>query len=107
MCSSVSLFNRAVLTSGTVATGPLAELKYKEAEYLALLKYCGIDEKDINRLEKLRGAPVEKLVEAVNGVEIPLFNSLRDEGFFTRGFPTYFTEDELIRGCEWVDEIVI
>jgi hypothetical protein len=107
MCSSVPLFNRAILMSGTVATGPPVELKYKEAEYLALLKYCGIDENDRDRLRKLGHMPVDKLIEAVNGVGIPLFNSLRDEGFFSRGFPTYFTQDELIGGCEWVDEIVI
>lgn len=107
MSNSVPLFNRAILMSGTAATGPPVELKYKEAEYLALLRYCGIDEKDPERLGKLRDVPVGKLVEAIDGVGIPLFKSLRSKDFFTRGFPSWYTEDELIRDCDWVDEIVI
>jgi hypothetical protein len=95
------------MMSGTTATGPPVELKYKEAEYRALLTYCGIDENDPDRLTKLREVPVEKLVEAIQGVGIPLFKSLRDDQFFTRGFPSWYTENELIGNCDWVDEIVI
>jgi carboxylesterase type B len=57
MCSDVPLFNRAVLMSGTPTTGPPLELKYKEAEYRALLRYRGIDEDDPERLSKLREVP--------------------------------------------------
>jgi carboxylesterase type B len=107
MCSDVPLFNRAVLMSGTPATGPPLELKYKEAEYRALLKFCGIDEDDPERLKKLREVPVGKLVAAARGTGIPVPHGFRDEKLWPRGFPTYFTENELIDGCEWVDEIII
>lgn len=70
MCSDVPLFNRAVLMSGTLATGPPLELNYKEAEYRALPRYCGIDEDDPERLNKLREVPVEKVVAAARGLGI-------------------------------------
>jgi carboxylesterase type B len=107
MCSDVPLFNRAMLQSATTATGPPVELKYKEAEYEALLRYCGIGLDDPKRLQRLREVPVSKLIEAIDGIFIPLFNSLRHESFFPRGYPTWWTEDELIGNCEWVDEVVI
>ena len=94
--------------SGTPATGPPIDLKYKEAEYVALLKYLGVEGKDgKERLEKLREISVEKVIEAINGVGIPLFNSLRDESFYTRGWPTWWTQDKIISNCEWVDEVMI
>jgi hypothetical protein len=94
--------------SGTPATGPPVDLKYKEAEYRALLEYLEIEGKDgIERLGKLRLVSAEKLVEAINGVGIPLFNSLRDDSFYTRGWPTWWTQDEIIGDCEWVDEVVV
>ena len=108
MCSNVPLFKRAVLMSGTPATGPPVDLKYKEAEYRALLEYLEIEGKDgMERLGKLREVSAEKLVEAINGVGIPLFNSLRDNSFYTRGWPTWWTQDEIISDCEWVDEVVV
>lgn len=107
MCSDVPLFKRAIMMSGTTATGPPVDLKYKEAEYLALLGYLGIAGNDPQRLRKLREVPVERLVEAVDGVGIPLFRAYRDEVVWPRGFPGYFTERELIADCEWVDEVVI
>ncbi|PVH81523.1 alpha/beta-hydrolase [Cadophora sp. DSE1049] len=107
MCSNVPLFNRAILLSGTTAACPPVAMKYKEAEYLELLRYCSIDEEDPDRLNKLRDVPVELLVDAIKGVGIPLFRSYRDEGFWPDGFPGYFTEGKLIAGCEWVDEIII
>ena len=72
-----------------------------------MLKYCEIDEDDPGRLQKLREVPVKKLVDAIQGVGIFLHHSYQDENFWPRGFPTHFTEDELIGGCDWVDEIVI
>jgi len=38
---------------------------------------------------------------------IPVHHGYRDEKVWPRGFLTYFTENELIGGCEWVDEIII
>ena len=93
--------------SGLPATVPPLDLKYKEAEYRSLLKYCGIDQNDPARLEKLRRVPVEKVVDAIQGVGVFLHHSYRDEKFWPREFPTYFTEDELIGGCEWVNEVII
>jgi hypothetical protein len=98
--------------SGTPATGPPVDLKYKEAEYQALLGYCGIDygeegeEGSKERLRKLREVSAEKLVEAIMVLGIPLFNSLGDEGFYTRGIPSWWTQDGIMSGCEWVDEIM-
>lgn len=96
--------------SGTMAAGPPVEMKYKETEYLALLKYCGIEEEDpkrLERLERLRGISAEKLVEAIKGVGIPLFRGLRDSEFWPKGFPSYYMEGDLIASCEWADEIII
>ena len=107
MCSDVPLFNRAILMSGLPASVPPLELKFKEAEYRALLKYCGIDEEDPRRLQKLREMPVQKLIDAIQGTGVFFHHSYQDEKFWPRGSPTYFTEDELIGGCEWVGEIVI
>jgi carboxylesterase type B len=107
MSSDIPLFQRAILMSGLPATVPPLELKYKETEYRSLLKYCVIDETDPERLEKLRKVSVEKLVDAIQGVGIFLHHSYRDEELWPRGFPTYFTEDDLIGGCEWVDEVII
>jgi hypothetical protein len=50
---------------------------------------------------------MKKLVDAVHGVGVFLHHSYQDENFWPRGFPTYFTEDELIGGFDWVYEIVI
>jgi hypothetical protein len=71
------------------------------------LKYCGIDQDDLARLKKLRQVPVEKVVDAIQGVGVFLHHRYRDEKFWPKGFPTYFTEDALIGGCEWVNEVII
>lgn len=107
LSTSVPLFNRAMLMSGTTATGPPVDLNYKEAEYQALLTYCGIGVDDPERLKRLREVPVEKLIEAVDGLGVPLFNSLKSAEFYTRGFPTWYNEGELIGKCEWVDAVVL
>lgn len=99
--------------SGTTATGPPVNLKYKEAEYRALLEYLRIeyggngeyDRKE--RLRKLREVSAEELVKAIDGVGIPLFNSLRDASFYTRGWPTWWTQDQIISDCDWVEEVMI
>ena len=107
MCSDVPLFNRAVLMSGVPSTLPPLSLEYKEAEYRALLRFCGIDKNIPDRLAKLREVPVEKIVEASTGVGVLLHRGFRDVNFWPNGFPTYWSEDELIAGCPWVDEVVI
>ncbi|CZR55142.1 uncharacterized protein PAC_05028 [Phialocephala subalpina] len=73
MCSSLPLFGRAILMSGTPSTAPPVDLKYKEAEYRALLRYCGIEEGNGDGLEKLRSVKWERLLEAIGGVGIPIF----------------------------------
>jgi len=50
-------------------------------EYLALLKYLGIDEQDPNRFEMLMDVEVGEMVEAVEGVQIPIFRALAHEFF--------------------------
>jgi hypothetical protein len=50
---------------------------------------------------------VEKVIAAARGLGIPVHHGYRDEKVWPRGFPTYFTENELIGGFEWVDEIII
>jgi hypothetical protein len=103
----VPLFNRAILTSELPSTLSPINLRHKEAEYRSLLNFCGIDGEDPNRLQKLRDVPVEKLVQSIMAVGMPMFHAYQDESFFPRGSPTYFTKNELLAGCEWVDEIVI
>lgn len=49
----------------------------------------------------------EKVVDAIQGVGVFLHRSYRDEKLWPKGFPTYFTEDELIGGCEWLNEVII
>jgi carboxylesterase type B len=107
LTTSVPLFNRAILQSGTIATVPPVDLKHKEAEYRALLKYCGIAENDPERLRKLREVPCKKLVEAIDPLGMSLFLSLWDENFFTRGLPDGWAEGELIAKCGWVDSVVL
>jgi hypothetical protein len=82
-------------------------LEQREEEYLRLLDFCGIEREDETRLEKLRRVPVEKLVEGVQGIGVFSTPPVAEEGFFDRGVPDWFTEGELIGGCEWVEEIVV
>ncbi len=56
-CSDVPLFNRTLLMSGLPATMPPLSLVYKESDYCSLFKYCGIDQNDPARLEKLLKFP--------------------------------------------------
>lgn len=85
------------------------EVDFMEVQYRALLAYCGIEYEvgGEERLRKLRYVSAEKLIEAIDGLGITQFNSLRDEGFYTRGFPTWWTQDEMIGSCEWVDKVMI
>ncbi|KAH8597396.1 Alpha/Beta hydrolase protein [Bisporella sp. PMI_857] len=107
MSTSVPLFNRAGIMSGTTATAPPVDLALKEVEYLALLQYLDIDVADPERLRKLREIPVDLLVESLSKIHIPVFSGLKHDSFFTRGFPNWWTEDKLIGDCSWVDDVMI
>jgi hypothetical protein len=60
MCSSIPRFQRVVLQSGTASSANL-----ERGAVIRLLEFCGIEETDPERLEKLRTVPVEKLVAGV------------------------------------------
>lgn len=107
LCTSTPLFRRAVLQSGTVATGPPISVSQKENEYLALLKFCEIDEQAPDRLAQLKAVPSERIVEGVGALGIAIFAALADETFFDRGLPTRWNEGELIGSCGWIESIVI
>lgn len=111
MCSDIPYFNRVVLQSGMTATVPRATLRDKEVEYKALLKFVGIDQEDKDRLEKLRAVPSERLFEASDALGLAVHRSLADQeyegAFFSRGCPDWWTENSLLNGCDWVDEVII
>ncbi|OIW32817.1 COesterase-domain-containing protein [Coniochaeta ligniaria NRRL 30616] len=66
MCSTVPLFRRAILQSGTPAGNPPpSDLTVKEKQYMRLLEYCGIETTDPRRLKKLRSVGIETLVAAI------------------------------------------
>jgi hypothetical protein len=107
MCSTIPLFRRAVLQSGTPAGNPPSvDIAVKEKQYVDLLEYCGIDRSDPVRLEKLRKVPIQKLVAAITDVAITAFGPWAEEGFFPIA-PNYSNQAELIGNCAWVDTIVI
>ncbi|RFU34812.1 hypothetical protein B7463_g1562, partial [Scytalidium lignicola] len=111
MCSDVPLFNRAILQSGTTATVPPVTAKEKEAEYKALLTFLGISYDDKERLKKLRSVSSQRLVDAINGVGLPVHRPVYDDqyekAFFNKGTPDWWTEDEILERCSWVEEIII
>jgi carboxylesterase type B len=107
MCSSIPLFKRVILQSGTASSAKPVSSQQREEEYLRLLDFCGIERGDKQRLEKLRNVPVEKLVEGMRGVGVFSTPPVAEEGFFDRGVPDWFTEAESIGRCEWVEEMVI
>ncbi len=83
MCSTVPLFRRVILQSGTPAGNPPAiSIQDKEAQYLRLLEYCGIEKNEPCRLEKLRGIPIQKLVKSITDLNITSFGPWADPEFF-------------------------
>jgi carboxylesterase type B len=104
--STVPLFQRAVLQSGTASSAECASLAQRDEQYLRLLEFCGIDKQDLERLEKLRKVPIEKLIAGVQGIGVFSTNPTVDEGFFPVT-PTWGNEAQLWEKCEWVKEIVI
>lgn len=83
---------------------PPKTLEQKEEEYLELLRYLGIDEKDPARLEALRKTPVEKIVELATTKG--MINQVVDENFWSVT-PTGLNQGELIGNCPWVEKIII
>jgi carboxylesterase type B len=106
MCSNVPLFQRAVLQSGTPSLGTPIRLAVKERQYRQLLKFCGIDDDDPERLQKLRNVPVEKLIEGVRATGVVAFGPLADSRFFPE-MPDCFNEARIFEKCDWVKDIII
>jgi carboxylesterase type B len=106
MCSTVPLFQKVVLQSGTASSSSPVELSTRNEQYFKLLDFCGIDRQDEARLEKLRNVPVEKLVAGVQGIGVTSCFPTDDRDFFPV-CPGYFNEPELFEKCDWVKEIII
>lgn len=105
LSSTVPLFNRVILESGTATTIGPASLSKKEAEYRALLTYCGIREVGPQALEKLRAVPVATLVEAATAIMKGAFSPLAHESFFPV-IPNYLNHASIVASCPWVDSIM-
>lgn len=96
-----------MLQSGTpVTVCPERDLAVKEKQYRRLLVYCGIDPHAPDRLQMLREASVETLIEAINDLEIAVFTPFAEESLFPVA-PSYFTQVELFEKCTWVTDAVI
>ncbi|KAB5546911.1 Alpha/Beta hydrolase protein [Coniochaeta sp. 2T2.1] len=108
MCSTVPLFRRAVLQSGTPAGNPPpSDLAVKEKQYMRLLEYCGIETTDPRRLNKLRSVAIETLVAAIADLKIMGgFGPWAEPDLFPVA-PDYRTQADLISRCPWVEAIVI
>lgn len=105
LSSTVPVFNRVILESGTATTIRPTPLSKKEGEYQALLEYCGISEDDPQRLEKLRAVPAAKIVEAATGIMKGAFSPLAHESFFPV-VPNYLNHAQIVSDCSWVDAII-
>jgi len=77
-----------------------------EGQYQALLKYCGIDQQDPERLGKLREVPIEKLIKALIDLNVPLFSPLPHPDFFPV-YPTSGIQGKLIKNCPWLEDVMI
>ena len=107
MCSDVPLFNRAVLQSGSPSTMSTNSLTAKDAQYVELLRFCGIDPSDPDRLTKLRNnVPQEKLVHAITALNQFAFIPLNHPSFFPE-IPTLLNQGRIIADCPWVDSVII
>ncbi len=47
------------------------------------------------------------MVDTIQGVGVFRHHSYRDERFWPKEFPIYFTKDKSIGDCEWVNEVII
>lgn len=100
------LFSRAILMSGTCATGPPRSLADHEEIYLKLLDLLGIDRSSEDRLGQLRKVPVEEIVEATTKLRNRFFVPLADESFFST-LPTPGNTPELLANCSWIESFII
>ena len=108
MCSTVPLFNRVILQSGSPSTcTPMVDTARIERSYRELLQYCNISYDDPHRFEKLqRDVSADILVEAIGATGTHSFSPLGHESFFPVS-PNYDNEAQLMSACPWVEQIVI
>ncbi|GAM42565.1 hypothetical protein TCE0_044r16652 [Talaromyces pinophilus] len=108
MCSDEPLFNRAILQSGfpsTISSGQ--SLSEKDAQYIKLLEFCGIDPNDPARLSKLRhDVAAEKLIDAITALNPFAFTPLDHKTFFPE-MPNLANEGKILAKCDWVDSVII
>jgi carboxylesterase type B len=107
--SSGPLFNRAILQSGVI--GPMMTPRPEEKAAEAFKFICeelGIKEKGEAAVDKLRGFPTQKLVDAsekwTNAGNS--WGPVEDDEFF-REKVTWDRGPELLGKCEWVDEVIV
>ncbi|KAM5342219.1 hypothetical protein ACJ41O_015250 [Fusarium nematophilum] len=105
LSSNVPLFNRAILQSGTAAAISPNPLSKKEEEYQALLTFCGINQDDPQRLEKLRAVPAAKIVDAATAITKAAFSPLAHESFFPI-IPNYLNHGQIVSDCPWIDATI-
>lgn len=106
LSSTIPLFNRVILQSGSAATISATPCPSKNEEYLKLLEFCDIDKSDPQRLERLRNVPVETLVEAAHTLTNSAFSPLAHESFFTTT-PTYSNHHRIVAECPWIEEVIL
>jgi hypothetical protein len=106
LSSDIPLFSRVILQSGTAVTINPTSLEAKEAEYQALLQYCGISREDPDRINKLQAVPVDKIVKAANHLNRGAFSPLAHESFFPK-VPSYQNHTDIIAECSWLESGVI
>lgn len=109
LCANEPLFQRVILQSG-IATAPEVGLKQRDEVYERLLKYLDIDQQTGEaKLEALRLAPVERLVQAVADLKAsPLWPYLSaDDPFYANGSAEWSTVEQQIKNCDWCKEIIL
>lgn len=108
MSSTVPLFKRVILQSGSASTiSPTPLSAEKESLYKVILNYCGIDGDDPQRLEKLRhNVPVAKIIGAAQALSKAAYAPLAHESYFPTS-PNYTNQNQILSQCPWVDEIII
>ncbi|KAK8203154.1 hypothetical protein M8818_005379 [Zalaria obscura] len=102
LASDLPLFKRAIMMSGNFGIMRSATLASHDESYWALLDYLNMDfETREERLEALRAVPASKLVEAINALPHVSFSPYLgpDNEMFTRGIPSYSTQDSIISSC--------
>jgi carboxylesterase type B len=107
--SSGPLFNRAILQSGVI--GPMMTPRTEEKAAEAFKFICeelGVEEKGEAAVDRLRGFPTQKLVDAsekwTNAGNS--WGPVEDEEFFGEKI-TWDRGPELLGKCEWVDEVIV